>query len=344
MIETFVFFDLETTGLAVGGIQPKITECAFVAVSRNSISDTKNILPRVLHKLVLPVCPNKKISSKVQSLTGLCNDDLDAVGSFDTGTYDLILNFISRLKPPICFVAHNGNGFDYPVFLSEVANINKDLSETILCVDTYVMFKQFFVKRMISSQQEALSNTMKVMNCLKEEDVSILFDDGYDDVLSFALDSVMEGDLHQQKSKMSQTNGNGDSDCTRDIISNANSPRSHGDKQKTDSKTPQTKFLNKMQEINEKTPEAQIFKLEDIKTNCQDKHDVHARRKLDFTRTAPSSFKLTHIYTYFFCKLPQHAHAAEADCLMMIQCVCKIAQFFLEWADHNAVPLIVHKK
>lgn len=69
-IQTFVFFDLETTGLIQEKVMPRITEIALVAVSRESICNGNKIsLPRVLHKLVLPVNPRKVIPPHVEHLT-----------------------------------------------------------------------------------------------------------------------------------------------------------------------------------------------------------------------------------------------------------------------------------
>jgi len=68
-IQTYVFFDLETTGLIQGKIFPRITEIALVAVSRESICNSNKPLPRVLHKLVLPVNPQKVIPPTVENLT-----------------------------------------------------------------------------------------------------------------------------------------------------------------------------------------------------------------------------------------------------------------------------------
>jgi len=70
IIQTFIFFDLETTGLIMEKTMPRITEIALVAVARKSIDNNgNNILPRVLHKLVIPIDPQKIISSKVEHLT-----------------------------------------------------------------------------------------------------------------------------------------------------------------------------------------------------------------------------------------------------------------------------------
>jgi len=44
---------------------------------------------------------------------------------FENELYELITYFLQRLTPPICFAAHNGNRFDYPIFLGELERINK---------------------------------------------------------------------------------------------------------------------------------------------------------------------------------------------------------------------------
>jgi hypothetical protein len=55
----------------------------------------------------------------------LWNYMLDDIKPFDKNTYDLIMQFIKRLPGLVCFVAHNGNNFDYPIFLTELRHLNK---------------------------------------------------------------------------------------------------------------------------------------------------------------------------------------------------------------------------
>lgn len=62
---------------------------------------------------------------------------------FDVEIYELITFFLRRLIPPICFVAHNGNHFDYPVFLSELKCINKVVN---LSTVTSSLRVSFFIK------------------------------------------------------------------------------------------------------------------------------------------------------------------------------------------------------
>lgn len=70
-INTFVFFDIETTGFRRKGVEPNITELAFVACKRQHIIDaTIGVVPRVLFKLVLPINPMDRIPQIVANLTG----------------------------------------------------------------------------------------------------------------------------------------------------------------------------------------------------------------------------------------------------------------------------------
>lgn len=71
-IKTFVFFDVETTGLGSNEHSPtQFTELAFVAVMRDHLMATKkNDIPRALFKLVLPVNPRKIILPETTQITG----------------------------------------------------------------------------------------------------------------------------------------------------------------------------------------------------------------------------------------------------------------------------------
>lgn len=69
-IQTFIFFDLKTTGLIQEKLMPRITEIALIAVGRESICNSnKASLPRVLQKLILPINPQKIIPPNVEYIT-----------------------------------------------------------------------------------------------------------------------------------------------------------------------------------------------------------------------------------------------------------------------------------
>ena len=69
IIKSFVFFDLETTDLIKGNKFPKITELAMVAVKRDHLQVPQEKLPRVLSKLVIPICPNTEIPYVVTKIS-----------------------------------------------------------------------------------------------------------------------------------------------------------------------------------------------------------------------------------------------------------------------------------
>ncbi|MEC4734872.1 MAG: exonuclease domain-containing protein [Wolbachia endosymbiont of Halictus tumulorum] len=165
MSNTFIFFDLETTGLITNNCMPKITELSLIAVSRNAICNTTKTLPRVLSKLVLPINPVTYISENVETITGLSSQNLEDVKSFTCETHGMIINFIKQLIPPVCFVAYNGYKFDYPIFLKELENINKDVSEEILCIDMMHLIINFFSNKDSLSKKSAIqANTSTFYN------------------------------------------------------------------------------------------------------------------------------------------------------------------------------------
>ena len=321
MIRTFIFFDLETTGLIKHNAMPKITEMSLIAVSRNNIRNGMDSLPRVLHKLILPIHPDRLIPEQIKDITGLSNENLMEAESFNCEIYTLVKSFINRLKAPTCFVAHNGNQFDYPLFLWELRNIDKVLSNDILSIDMLHLVKAFFSEKNLIRQM----NDAQGINCTSHntEDINILLNDGYDEMLSDALDSAMNYSSLNSYDK-SET-------AAREHHNTAL------DTSRTSSKS--------MQDLNEKTPESQkISESRYHSTNFRNKIGSCSRKILDFSPDKPANFKLSTIYKHLFSKCPENAHSAEGDCLSMIRCAIKFGDFFIEWAEHNAVPLISHTK
>ncbi|KAG5307689.1 TREX2 exonuclease, partial [Acromyrmex insinuator] len=322
-IQTFVFFDLETTGLIQENVMPRITEIALVAVSTESIRNgNKNCLPRVLHKLVLPVNPQKVIPVQVQHMTKLYNEDMQVLQPFKSELYELIIYFLQRLTPPICFAAHNGNKFDYPIFLEELKRINKILSDEILCIDTWKMFDDFFKKRNLQStvfqdllndefndslstlDMDVVTKESKIIAMTSTAQTMLLCDDKYIKAVNTKVDSC-NNDVDVQSSK------------------------------------------NPIQVANEKTPKAQktkpenVFMQRPVKKNNLKKR-LNFEEKIEFER--PSSLKLIAIHEHIVGKHFEEHHSAEADCLAMIRCVSNIVDFFLDWSNNHAIPLTYCKK
>ena len=68
---TFVFLDLETTGLPEGNNFPQITELSLVAVHIENLDNIAfNNTPRVINKLQLTFSPTKLITPGATLITG----------------------------------------------------------------------------------------------------------------------------------------------------------------------------------------------------------------------------------------------------------------------------------
>ncbi|CAI9717006.1 three-prime repair exonuclease 1-like [Octopus vulgaris] len=143
-INTFVFFDLEATGLNETGNRPKITELAMIAVSRSELSYTR---PRVLNNLRLCFYPNKLIAPAASKLTRLFNDALQDQSIFDINASQLLNCFLTRLKKPVCLVAHGGNDYDFGLLQAELRYVRATLMLDLLCVDTLKAVKDLDTKK-----------------------------------------------------------------------------------------------------------------------------------------------------------------------------------------------------
>lgn len=126
---------------------------------------TKKVTKKINSTCIITEFYDKKTPLPFHPLPGLYNDLLEQERPFDEEAFLLLDTFVRRLCPPVCFVAHNGNRFDYPILLSELYRIGKvmfavrrdlmhwfeftpnflfhsqNFVDDILCVDSYVAFK-----------------------------------------------------------------------------------------------------------------------------------------------------------------------------------------------------------
>lgn len=127
-IKTIAFFDLETSGLPQYEFnRTKITELSLIACSvehirRSSPSDGVRV-PRVLHKLSLCVNPFRMIDPESTRITGLDNFALEHEHTFDANAGALLVHFVRQLQAPVCLLAHNGDGFDFPLLRKELDRV-----------------------------------------------------------------------------------------------------------------------------------------------------------------------------------------------------------------------------
>lgn len=152
-LKTFAFLDLETSGFISGGkadrerVYPKIIEISMIAVERGCLErmSGSSQLPRVLHKLTLPVNPGKALDQRISSLTGLNNSILAGFANFSPLVSSAVVAFLSCLMAPICLVAHNGRLFDFPIFAHHVASeatSEQSVLTRLLCTDSLILFKE----------------------------------------------------------------------------------------------------------------------------------------------------------------------------------------------------------
>uniref|UniRef100_A0A2H1V8D0 SFRICE_011353 n=1 Tax=Spodoptera frugiperda TaxID=7108 RepID=A0A2H1V8D0_SPOFR len=137
-IATYVFFDLETTGLPEPkrGIIPDIIELSMVAVNRGHfLKANPDELPRAQHRLLLCFKPEKEMSEVSVELSNLTNSLLDQQQPFDKNTCELINGFIKCLPRPVCLVAHNGFEFHFPILKHHMRLNGVEMEIDVNCAD-----------------------------------------------------------------------------------------------------------------------------------------------------------------------------------------------------------------
>ncbi|GIY72638.1 three-prime repair exonuclease 1 [Caerostris darwini] len=149
-ITTYVFFDLETTGLAheIGKSNVQITEVSMIAIGRKELEqstfdDLRDI--RIIQKLCLCTRPRTMISSSAAFVTGLNNDNLVDQQPFDRNAAESINFFLSHLSKPVCLLAHNGNRYDFPLLKAEFSRLSMSLPSDIYISDTLRAFRDLGV-------------------------------------------------------------------------------------------------------------------------------------------------------------------------------------------------------
>ncbi|CAL8098983.1 unnamed protein product [Calicophoron daubneyi] len=164
LLSTLVFLDLETTGLPSFSFKPEITELCMLAASRFAVEQPRTPI-RVQNKLTLCFRPVRTMNSIASKISGLNIENLFHQKDFDNTAVTLIQNFLTRLDPPVCLLAHNGNRFDFPLLRAHILGIcgpDYQLMDCkgspILCADTLPMFMEFKSCLTSSSPKKILSD------------------------------------------------------------------------------------------------------------------------------------------------------------------------------------------
>lgn len=183
-IATFAVIDLETNGLPELQFNKcSITELSIIAFSSkyegkqtekqsttvrkgDHLLSPKSIpeLPRALHKLNLMVNPLGSIGPEAEEKTGLNNWMLKHERPFDKSTADLLISFLQRLQQPVCLVAHNGLGFDFPVLRYVMKKLDLKFPSSIVCVDSWKAFQAIDAEIEINANIENANEDTKREN------------------------------------------------------------------------------------------------------------------------------------------------------------------------------------
>ena len=146
-VETYVFFDLETTSLR----NAKITEICLSAVHISSLLDTEpGLMPRIRDKMLMVVDPDALIEPEAFHTTGLSNNLITSSSkpTFDTNTAWAIAQFLRQQSGNICLVAHNGNRFDFPLLKKALSRYYKlfDFPRNLFTSDSLRAMRAFYRK------------------------------------------------------------------------------------------------------------------------------------------------------------------------------------------------------
>ncbi|XP_070534096.1 three prime repair exonuclease 2-like [Ptychodera flava] len=144
-IQTFVFIDLEATGLPDSmGNMPDMTELAMVAISRKFIEESASDgqIPRVKDKITLCLRPEKTLSSNAERLSGLSKPMLEKYDKkpMNSDVVGAVRYFLRRQAGPVCLVSHAGEMLDFPVLRRELAKAGGSW-DTVYTADSLKFFQ-----------------------------------------------------------------------------------------------------------------------------------------------------------------------------------------------------------
>ena len=172
-IESYVFFDLETTTIH----NAKITEICLSAVHVSSLLDTEpGLMPRIQDKMLMVVDPNAPIEPEASQISGLSNSLISnsCKPTFGACTAWAIAQFLNQQSGNICLVAHNGDSFDFPLLKKALDQYFELLAfpQNMFCADSLKAMRAFFCEERLSQSsqnpsqsQPETSTTDRVPSC-----------------------------------------------------------------------------------------------------------------------------------------------------------------------------------
>ena len=273
---------------------------------RNNIRQSlESLQPRVINKLSLCFYPMTTIMPGVTSLTGLDNYNLSGQSQFDGDTVNMINSFLTRLPPPVCLVAHNGDYYDYPLLMAEIVRTGAKLVEDILCVDSWVGIKQIFHDREAMKKDLVVKEELEVLNKLLEDGQ---FDEDFD-----SEDSFDDNECNKRKVPVTDQD---------EVFKKARIEEKE----------------------NETTPVRPKIASEDItlplvgKIKSSSQSSVtsffKSKKKLHFSDNV-QSFSLINLHKTLLGTAPSQSHGAEVDCLALLRVTSALGQDWVQWSQEN---------
>ena len=355
-IATYVFFDLETSGLPeLEFYRTKITEISLVACSVDHLLSTfKENIPRVLHKLTLCFNPYKRIQLEASAMTGLTNELLEQDNKFDTNAMTMIECFINKLQQPVCLIAHNGNKFDFPLLKKQYDLLNGNFPENLRCCDSLLVFQQLELQA--ENQERMMHENYRLS----------LWDNALNK--NFVMNSQLEDLLDQNPIKAEIKVEQDENEDSLFFI-----------KEELDAITQQEEMNEKnkltMQQINEQTPikateptnlkPINIVENEGRKVSTWKLPMISFRLiQLSFQKALKSSsrelfpalpssskpkyikgkFTLGGIYNRTFGKYPEKGHNAESDVISLLKCAVACKKNFIKVTQQISISFKDIKK
>ncbi|XP_013182110.1 PREDICTED: uncharacterized protein LOC106128331 [Papilio xuthus] len=313
-VATYVFVDLETTGLPVEETnRTKITELSMVAVKREHLLRTlAGASPRVQNKLTLCFNPCRMIHPGSTATTGLCNDLLEHETKFDKNAFNTVNSFLNILTKPVCLIAQNGHNFDFPIIKNHLEKLSVQFTDDLLCADCLHAFYDI-LEKVKSSNTQVLEQ--KTSDLIKENSNIInpqLNEKNFDVDNQLSMQTINETTPKQQiiKSEIEK--------CLDDTnMFNINNQIS-------------------MQKINETTPKQQQIKTDQTTRKLDRKKLSKVRRRFPWSGAKPKdSYKLKNIYERVLNRVGIEAHRAENDCTMALEISAALNNDFVKWVDEN---------
>ena len=110
---------------------------------------------------------------------------------------------MTRILETVCFIAHNGNLYDYILWRSELEIAGSTLGSEILCVDSYIGMNEIFQKRQHNSEE-----TKKIEDTKADGSKHVRFE------IKAVSDKVNAGEF--EKEMLEESHENAESDIKSD--------------------------------------------------------------------------------------------------------------------------------